>query len=222
MQKGYLVLESGDIFEGVMIGAEKQTVGEVVFNTSMTGYQEIITDPSYAGQIMTFCFPLIGNYGINALDDESERLALSGVIISDLCQTPSHYLSIETFSTHLKKAGVPGLAGIDTRALVKKIREKGTMRGVISTQPTSYIPSLDVHLVERVSTKIIQQYGSAGPHVVLIDFGHKKSIAAALLDEGCRLTIVPHTITFDEVKKFQPDGIVFSNGPGDPMDLAPL
>ncbi|WP_307290906.1 carbamoyl phosphate synthase small subunit [Bacillus sp. SORGH_AS_0510] len=221
MEQGYLTLETGEVFEGILIGAEKDSLGEVVFNTSMTGYQEIITDPSYAGQIITFCYPIIGSYGINALDDESITPALSGVVISDLCETPSHYQSIYKFSERLKQAGVPGIAGVDTRLLVKTIRSRGTVKGYLSKtmQGNFSVNEKSTLWVEKVSTKKTQYYKNRGPHVVLMDYGFKKSILSALLEENCAVTVVPYTTSFDKVKALNPDGVLFSNGPGDPMDL---
>ncbi|MFL6562015.1 MAG: carbamoyl phosphate synthase small subunit [Bacillus sp. (in: firmicutes)] len=221
MLKGYLTLETGEVFEGVLIGAQKDSLGEVVFNTSMTGYQEIITDPSNAGQIITYCYPNIVKYGINAMDDESVTPALSGVIIGDLCETPSHYQSINKFSEKLKQAGVPGIAGIDTRLLVKTIRSRGTVKGYLS-QTTNYeISELEKasSWVEVVSTKKIQYFKNKGPHVVLMDYGFKKSILNALLDENCAVTIVPYNTPYEKIKTLNPDGVLFSNGPGDPMEL---
>src|SRR3954471_22446478 len=141
----------------MLIGAPKDSLGEVVFNTSMTGYQEIITDPSYAGQIITFCYPIIGNYGINAMDDESVTPALSGVIIGDLCETPSHYQSICKFSEKLKQAGVPGIAGVDTRQLVKTIRSRGTVKGFLSAKRLCDFSASEnsPFWIEKVSTKKI-------------------------------------------------------------------
>ncbi|MCM3569448.1 carbamoyl phosphate synthase small subunit [Neobacillus mesonae] len=220
MEKGYLTLETGEVFEGVLIGAEKDSLGEVVFNTSMTGYQEIITDPSYAGQIITFCYPIIGNYGVNALDDESITPALSGVIISDLCETPSHFQSIQKFSEKLKAAGVPGIAGVDTRLLVKTIRARGTVKGFLGKQKgTDFTKQTETFWIEKVSTKEPKYYPNSGPHVVLVDFGCKKSILTALLAENCAVTVVPYHTTFEEVKALNPDGVLFSNGPGDPKAL---
>lgn len=224
MKKGYLVLETGDIFEGIMVSGDADSSGEVVFNTSMTGYQEILTDPSYAGQLMTFCYPLIGNYGINAFDDESEHIALSGVILSDLCITPSHYQSIKTFTEHLCQGSIPILAGVDTRAIVKKIRNSGTMKGILTTTLPSEIsgvfPSMDKGLVRKVSTKTVKHYGKEGPHMVLMDFGYKKSMLTALLQAGCQVTVVPYHTTYKKIKSLKPDGVIISNGPGDPMDLS--
>jgi carbamoyl-phosphate synthase small subunit len=222
LEQGYLILETGEVFEGRLIGIKKDSVGEVVFNTSMTGYQEIITDPSYAGQIITFSYPMIGNYGINQNDDESTISYLSGVIIGDVCETPSHYQAVQSFSGKLKQLGVPGIAGIDTRLLVKTIRATGTVKGVISRErvyPNG--PNNDTFWVEKVSTKRIVNYKNNGPHVVLIDYGYKKSILNALLAEGCTVTVVPYHTTLQQIKAFRPDGVLLSNGPGDPMELQP-
>lgn len=221
MEQGYLTLETGEVFEGLLIGADKDSLGEVVFNTSMTGYQEIITDPSYAGQIITFCYPIIGNYGINALDDESTSLALAGVVIGDLCEMPSHYQSIEKFSEKLKVAGVAGIAEVDTRLLVKTIRSRGTVKGYLGKASSPGFPQTDTEplWVEKVSTKKIHYFKKSGPHVVLMDYGHKKSILTALLEENCAVTLVPYNTPFEKIKALNPDGVLLSNGPGDPMDL---
>ena len=221
LEKGYLTLETGEVFEGVLIGAEKDSLGEVVFNTSMTGYQEIITDPSYAGQIITFCYPIIGSYGINAIDDESISPALAGVVIGDLCETPSHYQSINKFSEKLKIAGVAGIAEVDTRLLVKTIRSRGTVKGYLGKEKGVILPSDQkaTMWVDKVSTNKIKYFKNSGPHVVLMDFGYKKSILHALLEENCSVTIVPYTTSFEKIKSLNPDGILLSNGPGDPMQL---
>jgi carbamoyl-phosphate synthase small subunit len=221
LNQGYLTLETGEVFEGVLIGAEKVSLGEVVFNTSMTGYQEIITDPSYAGQIITFCYPIIGSYGINALDDESITPALAGVVIGDLCETPSHYQSVNKFSEKLKQAGVPGIVGVDTRLLVKTIRSRGTIKGYLSKTKTADFPPTEKTplWVEKVSTKKTQFFKNRGPHIVLMDYGYKKSILNALLAENCAVTIVPYNTPFEKIKAMNPDGVLFSNGPGDPMVL---
>ncbi|ALC92138.1 carbamoyl phosphate synthase small subunit [Bacillus sp. FJAT-18017] len=226
MEKGFLILETGDIFEGFLIGKFKGSSGEVVFNTGMTGYQEIISDPSYAGQIITFCYPAIGNYGVNALDDESIMPSLAGVIISDACETPSHFQSISGFSEKLEQAGVPGLAGVDTRALVKKIRGIGTVKGVISNRKASWA-ELECKQtisgwVEKVSVKQPLTYKKNGPHVVLIDYGFKKSILNFLLGRNCTVTIVPYKTKLEEIKQLSPDAVLLSNGPGDPMELKEL
>ncbi|MEH7254050.1 carbamoyl phosphate synthase small subunit [Neobacillus niacini] len=221
MEQGYLTLETGEVFEGILIGANKESIGEVVFNTSMTGYQEIITDPSYAGQLITFCYPIIGSYGINAMDDECISPSLAGVVIGDLCETPSHYQSINKFSEKLKQAGVPGIAGVDTRSLVKTIRSRGTVKGYLSkSKQETFDENKTVPFwVEKVSTNKIQNFHNEGPHVVLLDFGYKKSILNALLDENCSVTIVPYNTSFEKIKSLNPDGVLLSNGPGDPMAL---
>ncbi|MFC7393797.1 carbamoyl phosphate synthase small subunit [Scopulibacillus cellulosilyticus] len=229
MKTGYLVLETGDIFEGILIGKDITSVGEVVFNTSMTGYQEILTDPSYAGQIITFCYPLIGNYGINHFDDESEKLHLAGAVISDLCMVPSHYQSIKTFAEHLESNGIPCIAGVDTRAVVKKIRNNGTMKAIITqslddSQVKSFVndPVFNTSFVNKVSTKEVKQYEGQGPHIALVDYGYKKSMLTALLNEGCKVSVVPYDTTFKEIELLNPDAVMFSNGPGDPIALKAL
>ncbi|MCP3741000.1 carbamoyl phosphate synthase small subunit [Rossellomorea sp. BNER] len=225
MSSGYLILENGKIFEGTLLGNNPDVMGEVVFNTSMTGYQEIITDPSYAGQILTFCYPTIGNYGINLFDNESNQPQLKGVVLGDVCEKPSHFLSKKSFAEQLEEAGIPGITGVDTRDLVKLIRKEGTIKGMI----TSSIPAkhaLDqlwkkdnICWVSQVSTNEIITYHQTGPHVALIDYGSKKSIIEALLKENCKVTVVPYDFTFEQMKALNPDGILLSNGPGDPMML---
>ncbi|MBB5174172.1 carbamoyl phosphate synthase small subunit [Texcoconibacillus texcoconensis] len=224
MTEGYLQLETGETFTGTWIGSEAATSGEVVFNTSMTGYQEMMTDPSYAGQILTFCYPLIGNYGLNQADNESIKTSLSGVIISDVCDVPSHYSATKSVSDQLKEAGVPGLTGVDTRALVKTIRKHHTVKGVLvksSSQVTDELwqqPSTE-QLVQRVSTQKVQTFSADGAHIVLIDYGYKKSILDALMEKGCSVSIVPYDYRFEQIEAMNPDGVIFSNGPGDPMGL---
>ncbi|MCD8509900.1 MAG: carbamoyl phosphate synthase small subunit [Bacillus sp. (in: Bacteria)] len=225
MKTGYLVLETGETFEGTLIGEMNDMIGEVVFNTSMTGYQEIITDPSYAGQILTFCYPLIGNYGLNADDNESFNTSVSGVITGDMCEEPSHYQATKKFSEMLKENGVPGLTGVDTRALVKVIRKHHTVKGRITTDPSPEAMKTggsDVSQdfwVSKVSVKAPLTYVKNGPHVVLMDYGYKKSILNALLKENFTVTVVPYHYDYEKVKALKPDGVLLSNGPGDPMKL---
>ncbi|RLL44952.1 carbamoyl phosphate synthase small subunit [Oceanobacillus piezotolerans] len=223
MTSGYLILETGETFSGNLIGADIEVEGEVVFNTSMTGYQEMITDPSYKGQILTFCYPIIGNYGINEQDNESEELAVSGVIMNDLCEEPSHYQSTASLSQKLKHANIPGLVNIDTRALVAVIRKHGTVSGKIvktkKAQRSSWHKPNAIQLVHSVSVKKDESYGYGEPHIVMVDFGYKKSILQALLDQGCRVSIVPWNTTMDYIRALNPDGVLISNGPGDPMEL---
>lgn len=222
MEKGYLVLETGDIFEGKLFGNQTHIFGEVVFNTSMTGYQEIMTDPSYAGQIVTFCYPLIGNYGINQLDNESKQVALSGIVTGEICDSPNHYQSYTTISDELSKVGLGGISGVDTRAIVKLIRKYGTVKGCISKTPSikewkQQTPSAS--LVHQVSTKEVTVYENVGPHVVVLDFGVKKSIIQSLLERNCKVTVVPYNFTYKQIANLCPDGVLISNGPGDPEDF---
>ncbi|TKD71458.1 carbamoyl phosphate synthase small subunit [Pseudalkalibacillus hwajinpoensis] len=221
MKKGYLALENGAVFEGVLIG-DLEATGEVVFNTSMTGYQEIVTDPSYAGQIIVFCYPQIGNYGMNDFDSESEHLHLHGVVTGEQCETPSHYLSNNSFSNGLAQKHIPSLTGVDTRALVKMLRDHGTMKGKILTElPVAEIDwRLGESYVPLVSVKEFKHFPNNGPHIVLIDFGYKKSILTALQSIGCAVTVVPYNTTLDQLLDLNPDGVVLSNGPGNPEALS--
>ncbi|WP_078576697.1 carbamoyl phosphate synthase small subunit [Salipaludibacillus agaradhaerens] len=225
MSKGYLILETGETFEGDWIGSKHEMAGEVVFNTSMTGYQEMMTDPSYAGQILTFCYPIIGNYGVNDEDDESFRVSVSAVIINDLCEEPSHYQATATLSEQLEGIGIPGLKNVDTRSLVATIRKHHTVRGKLvksvdhHSQRHSWGIEADGQLVKHVAVKDVIKYDNDGPHVVLLDFGYKKSILNALLNEKCQVTVVPYDTPLEQINSLQPDGILISNGPGDPMEM---
>jgi len=227
MTKGYLILETGEEFEGDWIGAEKEISGEVVFNTSMTGYQEMMTDPSYTGQILTFCYPIIGNYGINEHDDESKKIASSAVIVNDNCDEPSHFQATNSFSETLKEANIPGLKNVDTRRLVSVIRKYKIVYGKLAFATNKNLTFQAMsnnklkNFVAQVSVKAPETHGSGRYHVVLVDYGYKKSILQALLENKCRVTIVPYHTTVDEMEALKPDGIVLSNGPGDPEVLAP-
>ncbi|QKS71226.1 carbamoyl phosphate synthase small subunit [Paenalkalicoccus suaedae] len=219
---GYLMLETGDVFKGDWIGADLQAYGELVFNTGMTGYQEMMTDPSYKGQILTFSYPLIGNYGLNQVDAESKKVAVSAVLLNDVCDNPSHYLSNWTFDDYLKEQGIPGLKNMDTRKLVSIIRKQHTVKAVISKELLSTFPSFESgELVKEVSVGKTEVHGEGEKHVALYDFGYKKSILDALVAEGCKVTIVPYNYSFEKLVALKPDGVLFSNGPGDPMTLAP-
>ncbi|TMW72498.1 carbamoyl phosphate synthase small subunit [Alteribacter natronophilus] len=219
--KGYLTLDTGDIFEGELIGADFPGTGEVVFTTSMTGYQEMSTDPSYAGQILVFCYPLIGNYGLDKNANESKNTAVSGVVTGEVWDDAEEYLHTGSFPDQLKEAGVPGLMGVDTRALVKKIRKYPTVTGWIAADPVTgpVQPAREGLLVDQVAVESAEYFPNDGPHVVLIDYGYKKSILHALLKRGCAVTVLPYTTPFDEVEMLNPDGILLSNGPGDPTQL---
>jgi carbamoyl-phosphate synthase small subunit len=221
MKKGYLVLENGAVFEGDLIGAIEAS-GEVVFNTSMTGYQEIVTDPSYAGQIIVFCYPQIGNYGINKLDSESDQLHLHGVITGEQCEAPSHYLATGSFSSSLLQNQIPSLTGVDTRALVKMLRDHGTMRGKIMAELSEDNDEWlsEQSFVPNVSVKEKTYYAGDGPHIILMDYGYKKSILTSLQSLGCAVTVVPFHTSYEQLVALQPDGVVLSNGPGDPEALS--
>ncbi|MCG1020933.1 carbamoyl phosphate synthase small subunit [Sutcliffiella horikoshii] len=220
MDNGYLILETGEVFPGVLIGSKEEAVGEVVFNTSMTGYQEIMSDPSYAGQIIVFCYPLIGNYGINPHDHEAETIYAKGVVMGEACQEPNHYASVGDAQELLVKMGVSGLSNVDTRELVKTIRKRGSVKGYI-TDSVKNFPNVEVeeNWVELVSTKIQKTYPGPGPHIVLMDYGYKKSILDALLFSGCRVTVLPFTTSYEKLQSLSPDGVLLSNGPGDPENL---
>lgn len=223
---GYLTLESGEVFTGKLYGAPINGFGEVVFHTGMTGYQEVMTDPSFAGQIVTFTYPLIGNYGINEKDYEAAKPALTGMIVSELCTEPSHYESNMTLAQAAEAFGFPILAGIDTRTITKRVRQDGTVFGVISDQPMQVEEVVSLRykhakksLVANVSRQQVERYPGTGEHVVLIDLGMKQSILDALLQQGCRVTVVPFDTSFAQINALAPDGLLFSNGPGDPEHL---
>jgi len=223
--KGYVVLENGEKFDGDLFASNpnESFQGEVVFFTGMTGYQEVLTDPSYKDQIVVFTYPLIGNYGINADDFESKKPHVAGVILYECRENSFHYESKHTFKEYLEKWNVPLLAHVDTRALVKQIRTEGTMLGSISNQPKSEVKSYSTSTtsfpVSVVSTKKVETYGTGDHHIVLLDFGCKKSIIQSLVDRNCKVSVVPYDTTFEKVKELKPDGIVLSNGPGDPKQL---
>ncbi|WP_407272688.1 carbamoyl phosphate synthase small subunit [Radiobacillus sp. PE A8.2] len=227
-QAGYLVLSTGDVLEGKWLGSTTAVEGEMVFNTAMTGYQEVMTDPSYAGQIVTMTYPLIGNYGFNDIDNESLKPSLAGWIISNPCFTPEHYESSRSIVDIVEQYNIPTLYGIDTRALTRIIREHGEVYGKISKRPNDQPKKFisDPQIVKKVSvTKSIhftssQKFsGVPNPHVIVIDFGYKHSITNSLLELGCNVTVVPFDTSLQTINKFDPDGVVLSNGPGNPKDL---
>ncbi len=236
MTKGYVALEDGRVFEGVSFGAKGKKSAEVVFNTSMTGYQEILTDPSYTGQIITMTYPLIGNYGTNEEDVESGGIFCSGFIVREYCEYPSNFRSTMSLSDYLKKNGIPGITGIDTRALTKHIRTAGAMRGVIAAgdyNPDDLVkeaqnsPKLEgVDLVSQVTTKEAYDFDETcywmdeakekKYNVAVYDYGVKKNILRCLCSLGCKVKVFPATATAEEILASNPDGIFLSNGPGDP------
>ncbi|MDR3599472.1 MAG: glutamine-hydrolyzing carbamoyl-phosphate synthase small subunit [Desulfosporosinus sp.] len=230
--KAALVLETGKVLMGESFGASGEALGEVVFNTGMTGYQEILTDPSYAGQMVCMTYPLIGNYGINRLDDQSEQAQVQGFIVKEAARNPSHWQMEKNLSRTLAQAGVVGIKGIDTRALTRIIREHGVLRGVITTEIehlNELIPRLKTWLVPadvvaKVSTPEIYtlpptQIEKESYHVVVIDFGIKRNILLAMQESGFRLTVVPYTTSAEQILAMQPDGVFLSNGPGDPKEV---
>lgn len=224
--KAYLLLEDGTRYEGESFGAEGTNFGELVFNTSMTGYQEILTDPSYAGQIITMTYPEIGNYGVNADDFESERPACMGFVVKSACEKDSHYKSEQTISNYLKKNNILGISGIDTRALTRKIREKGTMKAVITTKPitqeiekelSGFVPNKDIVLT--VTRDKVTKMSNTGVKMAFIDYGAKENIIENLYQKGCDLTIFPANVTSDEILQGGFEAVFLSNGPGDPEDV---
>ncbi|MCF6137039.1 carbamoyl phosphate synthase small subunit [Pseudalkalibacillus berkeleyi] len=225
--KRQLILEDGSIFEGTAIGSMRDTRGEVVFTTGMTGYQETLSDPSYCDQIITFTYPLIGNYGINHEDFESIEPALAGIIVSEATSEPSHWQSNSTIDELLRVKDIPGLSGIDTRALTRKIRTHGTLKGMMCSLDVNIDEvieelnrtSLPTNQVHKVSTTTPYTLPGRGKRVVLVDFGAKRGILRELIERGCNVTVVPYHISSEEILRLQPDGVMLSNGPGDPTDV---
>jgi carbamoyl-phosphate synthase small subunit len=225
MKDAKLALEDGTIFYGAGFGAETEAYGEVVFNTSMAGYQEILTDPSYKGQIITMTYPLIGNYGVNPEDVESTRPWVEGFVIKELSRVASNWRSNMSLDEYLKKYNIAGIQGIDTRALTRLLRIKGAMKGVISTtglddeslvKKVIASPSIiGRDLVKEVACKEIWVSGS-GHKIVLLDCGVKHNMIRLLVKAGCEVRVVPASTKAEEILGLNPDGIVLSNGPGDP------
>jgi len=222
--KAYLVLENGRIFQGYFFGKKGRVTGEIVFSTGMTGYIETLTDKSYYGQIIVQTFPLIGNYGIIPEDFESERIYAFGYIVREWCREPSNFRSQYTVDDFLKKHNIVGMYGIDTRELTKILREQGTMNGTITDNPEmadmEKILSYSVKkAVESVSTPEIFTVNPFGKHkVILMDFGYKENIIRELVQRNCQVTVVPYNTSPAKIKSLEPDGILLSNGPGDPAD----
>lgn len=266
--KSFLILEDGTVFEGTHIGARKEVISEIVFNTSMAGYLEVLTDPSYAGQAVCMTYPLIGNYGICRDDMESKKPWPDGFIVRELSRIPSNFRCDITIQQFLEEGGVPGIAGIDTRALTRILREKGTMNGMITTNDNydldEIIPKLKAYttgkVVERVSCtekytlsgtrelaengplsgsasfkkadfeagvrekkpSLVRGLNGAGLRVALLDLGAKDNIARSLAARGCDVTVYPARTTAAEILADRPDGIMLSNGPGDPKECTTI
>ena len=223
----YLILENGTVFEGKAFGAEKETTGELVFTTAMTGYLETLTDPSYYGQVVIQTFPLIGNYGVIPADFESDSPSLKGYIVREWCQVPSNFRCEGDLDTFLKESGIPGIYGIDTRALTRIVREYGVLNCKISYSPDVTKEELDeiknyviTEAVESTTIKEKEHFDAENGdlNVVLMDFGAKHNIGRELVKRGCNLTVVPAHTTAEEIKAMNPDGVMLSNGPGDPSD----
>jgi carbamoyl-phosphate synthase small subunit len=239
-----LALEDGTVYTGRSFGAAGEAFGEAVFNTSMTGYQEVLTDPSYKGQIVTMTYPLIGNYGINADDRESGRPQVEGFVVRELTRIPSNFRSHGSLDAYLREHGVLGLEGIDTRALVRRLRVRGAMTAILSTTDLDsaslvhkartapnivgrdlvreVVPSSPFPWTEGFTNPFVT-YLPARPathHVVALDFGLKQNILRCLVQVGCRVTVLPGTASADDVLALKPDGIFLSNGPGDPAPLS--
>lgn len=256
--KAFLVLEDGTVFEGTHIGADKEIISEIVFNTSMAGYLEVLTDPSYAGQAVCMTYPLIGNYGICSEDMESLKPWPDGFIVRELSRIPSNFRSDKTIQEFLEEHGVPGIAGIDTRALTKLLREKGTMNGCITTNESydfeELLEKMKAYTTGKVVEKVtcsekynvkgstnlsengpisgsarytgqkemrpslVYELNGAGLKVALLDMGAKNNIAHSLAQRGCDVTVYPALTKAEEIIKDAPDGIMLSNGPGDPKE----
>lgn len=266
--QAFLILEDGTVFEGIHIGAEKEIISEIVFNTSMAGYPEVLTDPSYAGQAVCMTYPLIGNYGVCRDDMESKRPWPDGFIVRELSRTASNFRTDMTIQEFLEEYGVPGIAGIDTRALTKILREKGTMNGMITTNQNyntdEIIPRLKEYTAGKVVEKVtcekkfvikgsealeengsisgsarfketeyaagihekkpsmVKELNGTGKKVALLDLGAKDNIADSLAKRGCDVTVYPALTKAEEIIADAPDGIMLSNGPGDPKECSSI
>lgn len=228
-EKAYLMLADGQIFEGRSFGAKGTVIGEVVFTTGLTGYQETLTDPSYYGQIVTQTFPLIGNYGVNHEDNESARSYVSGYIVREWCNAPSNFRMEGNINDFLVEHNIIGIHNIDTRRLTRIIREVGVMNGVITIENVydkkdellAKIKSYEIkNAVKSVTNSETLTYSNDAPKykVVLFDFGYKRNIRQELVNRGCEVVVVPADTNAETVKAIAPDGIMFSNGPGDPSE----
>lgn len=225
LKKGKLVLKDGSVYEGTLYG-KRNAVGEVVFTTGMSGYQETLTDPSFCGQIVVLTYPLVGNYGCNPMFNQGPKCFFQGFVIGELCDCPSNWRNEQSLEAFLDEQDIPTLVGVDTRAITRKLRQYGVLQGVIvpADMPEEEVQKLlatpDVHdQVEQVTTKEIYTMGEGKLHVAVMDFGIKRNILNYLVSFGCHLTVFPASTPAEEVLRYSPDGIFLSNGPGDPKDL---
>lgn len=228
--KAFLILEDGTVFTGTSIGSTREVISEIVFNTSMTGYLEILTDPSYAGQAVVMTYPLIGNYGICYHDMESLKPWPDGYIVREVSRIPSNFRSEDTIQNFLEQHDIPGICGIDTRALTKILREKGTMNGMITTDENYNLEEAIRRIKEYVCSGVVKKVTCRekkvlkgdGFKVALLDFGAKDNIAQSLNKRGCEVTIYPAETPAEEILAANPDGIMLSNGPGDPKECVSI
>jgi len=226
-----LVLADGSTYEGFTFGAETDAIGEAVFNTSMAGYQEMLTDPSYAGQILIPTYPLIGNYGTNGDDIESKRIQVKGFVVREACELPNHYLNNKTIHEYLVEEGIPGIWGVDTRSITRRLRSAGVMMGMITSlkTPAQALEAIkktpdygSIDFVREVTTEKAYEWdgdGNAKYHIVALDCGLKYNILRLLAKHGCHATVVPCKTSAEEILNLKPDGILLSPGPGDPDKL---
>ena len=226
MKKGYLVLQDGQVFEGIRFGAETDTVGELVFSTSVVGYVEALSDPTYAGQILLQTYPLVGNVGIIREDLQGD-CHVKGYVAREFCDAPSNFRTDCDLETYLKEVGVPGLYGVDTRQLTRIIRENGVMNAMICdevpadlTPVQTYAITGQVAAVTRREAEVFPAVGEERASVCLIDYGVVRHIIQALRERGCKVTVVPAGTSAEEILALNPDGLVLSNGPGDPAENA--
>lgn len=225
--KRLLILEDGSVYEGTAFGADHFQVGELVFNTGMSGYQEVLSDLSYCGQIVMMTYPMIGNYGINHDDFESLDPAVFGFVVRECCEQPSNFRSDYTLDEFLKMKNIPGIQGVDTRAITRKLRTSGTMRAIMADEGVDVEEIVKIlkntelmhDQVARVSTRNPFPIPNRGRRVVLMDFGAKLGIIRELSKRNCDLTVVPYDTDAQSILDLKPDGVMLSNGPGDPKDV---
>ncbi|SCP99807.1 carbamoyl-phosphate synthase small subunit [Anaerobium acetethylicum] len=230
MMKAFLILEDGTVFTGTSIGSTREVISEIVFNTSMTGYLEVLTDPSYAGQAVVMTYPLIGNYGICKEDMESSKPWPDAYIVRELSRLHSNFRSEGSIQDFLAENDIPGISGIDTRALTKILREKGTLNGMVTTNENFNLEETIAKIKTYTTGKVVEKVTCSekrvlagnGKKVALMDFGAKKNIAKSLNDRGCEVTIYPAATTAEEIIATNPDGIMLSNGPGDPQECTEI